>query len=164
MCAGSIAELLQAGHAAVAGVAEKLQSTAKVKRSRIVPQKFLKLPRHFIVAGISGYVSISYRRSSGSPQGGPSTIASYCKFPLMPDERLTLRPVRRLMRKNGRDSPFAIETVNFIFPGSVAIFRPLKLQDIHPPVFGVEGGRRLQRGSQDFALLLGLAWTTGRTA
>jgi len=34
ICAVSIAELLQAGHAAVAGVAEKLQRTAKFKRSR----------------------------------------------------------------------------------------------------------------------------------
>ena len=46
ICAGSIAELLQAGHAAVAGVAEKLQRTAKFKRSRIVPQMSVRLPRH----------------------------------------------------------------------------------------------------------------------
>jgi hypothetical protein len=54
MCAGSIAELLQAGHAAVAGVAKKLQRTAKIKRSRIVQQISPKLPRHFNARIISG--------------------------------------------------------------------------------------------------------------
>jgi hypothetical protein len=164
MCAGSIAELLQAGHAAVAGVAEKLQSTAKVKRSRIVPQKFLKLPRHFTVPSISGYVAISYSRPSRPAWGCRSAIALDCKFALMPGEGFTLGSVRGLMRKNGLDSAFAIETVNLFFPGSVAIVGPLKRQGIHPPVFGVEEGRGLQCGSQDFALLSGLPWPTGRTA
>jgi hypothetical protein len=49
----SMAELLQAGHAAVAGVAEKLQRTAKIKRSRIVPHMSPKLPRHFTETNIS---------------------------------------------------------------------------------------------------------------
>jgi CheY-like chemotaxis protein len=60
----SIAELLQAGHAAVAGVAEKLQRTAKIKRSRIVPQMFLKLPRHLTVIKISSCLSTSYNRQT----------------------------------------------------------------------------------------------------
>jgi hypothetical protein len=62
----SIAELLQAGHAAVAGVAEKLQRTAKIKRSRIVPQMFLKLLRHFTVGRISSNASITYNHQEDS--------------------------------------------------------------------------------------------------
>jgi hypothetical protein len=82
----------------------------------------------------------------------------------MPGEGFSLRSVRSLMRKNGRHSAFAIETINLLFPGSVSVLRPLKRQGIHPPVFGVEEGRGFQRGSQNLALLPGLPRPTGRTA
>ena len=82
----------------------------------------------------------------------------------MPGQGFSLGSVRGLMRKNGGDPAFAIETINLFFPGSVAIVGPLKRQGIHPPVFGVEEGRGFQRGSQDFALLSRLPWPTGRTA
>jgi hypothetical protein len=80
-------------------------------------------------------------------------IAPDYKLSLAPGERLTLASVRRLMRKNCRDSAVAIETVNLLFPGSIPIFRPLKRQGPDQPLFGVEERRRLQSGSQDFTLL-----------
>jgi hypothetical protein len=90
MCAVSIAERLQAGHAAVAGVAEKLQRTAKIKRSRIVPQMFLKLPRHFTVGSINVYASISYKYSSTRQPGLPLEKHLYLRRGSIEERRLAV--------------------------------------------------------------------------
>ena len=46
-------------------LSRELLKTAKIKRSRIVPQMVLKLPNYFIIRGISYYVSTSYRMLCG---------------------------------------------------------------------------------------------------
>ena len=68
------------------------------------------------------------------------------------------------MREDGRDSAFAIESVNLVFLGSAAIFPPLKWQDAHLPVLRIEKLQCPKRGAQDLALLIGFPWLPGRTA
>lgn len=91
-------------------------------------------------------------------------MAPDCKLALASHERLTLTSVRSLMREDGRDSAFAIETVNLVFPGSAAIFRPLKWQGAHLPVLRIEKLQCPKGGAQDLPLLTEFPRLPGRTA
>jgi|HubBroStandDraft_1064217.scaffolds.fasta_scaffold09935_5 hypothetical protein len=87
-----------------------------------------------------------------------SAIAFYDEIPLLPGERIALRPVRCAMRQHGIDPASAIKIVNFSLPAAAAILSPLKRQRFHLPITSFERRRGFERHSQNLALLNGLMW------